>query len=84
MSCGDVATCCMESLQHVHVHCNSIPWAGRSIGHVARVPWDMMQELHGTCCKGSMGHVVRAPWDMMQGLQGTCCKGSRGHVARVP
>ena len=44
--------------------------------HVARAPWDMLQGLHETCCKGSMGHVV--------GLHGTCCKGSMGHVARAP
>ena len=37
------------------------------MGHVARAPWDMLQGLHGTCCKGStdmskdsIGGAVRA------------------------
>ena len=39
-----------------------------SIGHFARIhgtccedPWDMLQGLNGTCCRGSMGHVTMAP-----------------------
>ena len=35
------------------------------MGHVVRVPWDMLRGLHGICCDGSMGHVTRAPWDML-------------------
>ena len=46
------------------------------MGHVARVLWDMLQGVHGTCCK--------APWDMLRGFHGTCCEGFMGHVARAP
>ena len=69
---GYDTTCPLESLQHVH--CNSVPWAGCSVGHVARASWDMLQGLQETCCKGSMEHVARAmivartPWDMLHGL----------------
>ena len=44
------------------------------MGHVVRVPWDMLRGFHGTCCEGSMGHVA-VPWDMLR---------FHGHVARAP
>ena len=69
-SMGHVARACCEgfresrcegSMRHVvdmlrETCCDGTCCKG-SMGHVASGPWDILQGLHGTCC--------RAPWDML-------------------
>ena len=45
------------------------------MGHVVRVPWDMLRGFDGTCCEGSH-------WTCCEGSMG-CCESSMGHVARA-